>query len=184
MGSFSLVHSATLKNPLLLVESNSISSNDERSSTSIAFTARKIKYYALKRLRDLPGQECMVEAARDSAFEASILACLPPHENIVHPDGFLENPKQGFLLLDRLAQTLSFRLYRLKISKNLQAPSGMPSGKRRLGFFQESRPAPTRSNARGTATKSAHWTGRRSCHGGFALPQCHLPRSETTKCGL
>jgi hypothetical protein len=41
MGSFSLVHSATLKNPLLLVESNSISSNDERSSTSIAFTARK-----------------------------------------------------------------------------------------------------------------------------------------------
>ena len=82
----------------------------------------------------------MVEAARDSAFEASILACLPPHENIVHlhgwSAGFLENPKQGFLLLDRLAQTLSFRLYRLKVSKNLQAPSGMPSGKRRLGFFK------------------------------------------------
>jgi hypothetical protein len=80
---------------------------------------RKDSHYALKTLgKDLSLEdfETTDSAAADLVYEAKILSQLPEHENIIRlhalSSGFWENPQQGFLVLERLKDTLHDRLAR------------------------------------------------------------------------
>jgi serine/threonine protein kinase len=78
---------------------------------------RKDSQYALKRLNEDMSEEdseTTDSATTDLVCEAKILSQLPEHENIVRlhalSTGFWENPQQGFLVLERLKDTLHDRL--------------------------------------------------------------------------
>jgi serine/threonine protein kinase len=77
------------------------------------------RQYALKRLAEdvlAEDSETTEYAEKDIVIEAKILSQLPEHENIIRlhaiSTDFWENPRQGFLVLERLAETLDERLAR------------------------------------------------------------------------
>lgn len=81
--------------------------------------------YAIKMIRkDLHDDKIMKTfAVRDAYYEAEILSHLPPHPNIVNlvaiGDAFWEDPTQGFIVLEKVAETLKHRLARWsRASKN------------------------------------------------------------------
>jgi serine/threonine protein kinase len=77
---------------------------------------REDSQYALKTLdKDLFEEDSEANsAAADLVYEATILSQLPEHGNIVRlhalSTGFWENPQRGFLVLERLEDTLHDRL--------------------------------------------------------------------------
>jgi serine/threonine protein kinase len=85
---------------------------------------REIKRYALKRLREkvVCDEDLCSAAAKDLAFEVTILSTLPVHENIIRlraiSAGFWESPETGFILMDLLHETLDRRLSRWRIQEN------------------------------------------------------------------
>lgn len=73
--------------------------------------------YAVKMLRlDLAGSGRQAQAAKDLAEEAALLSLLPCHDNIIALRAvsiqFFEDPSNGFLVLDRLMETLHDALQR------------------------------------------------------------------------
>jgi serine/threonine protein kinase len=114
-GTFSSVHRVTL----LHVRTGS---SEEEQTHGHAHNPRHSnankKQYALKRLREMMDEKTTIIAAKDLIFEANILAKLPAHENIVQlyavSTNFWESPAQGFLVLDKINETLQFRLIRLR----------------------------------------------------------------------
>ena len=74
--------------------------------------------YAIKTIRtDLQHDRVLKAlAVRDAYYEAEILSHLPPHPNIVGfvavGEGFWEDPTQGFIILERVSETLKHRLAR------------------------------------------------------------------------
>jgi serine/threonine protein kinase len=105
-------------------------SNAEDGTTLL----HKNKEYALKQLQPAVrnDEKAKVYAAKDLLFEATILAQLPAHENIIQLHAVSSNfwdrsDGQGFLVLDHLVETLHFRLIRLKASlKANPIPRGIP----------------------------------------------------------
>jgi serine/threonine protein kinase len=100
-GGFSTVHLITL------------------SSRATCPSMSESSQYALKRLAVdvlVEDSEAANFAAKDIAIEATILSQLPEHENIIRlhavSTGFWENPRQGFLVLERLVETLDERIVR------------------------------------------------------------------------
>jgi serine/threonine protein kinase len=96
------------------------------SSQPIAKNApqRIMHEYALKRLsddvfedEDDEDDDYQIEAAaKDLLIEATILSKLPNHTNVIRchavSAGFWENPARGFLILDKLSDTLADRIQR------------------------------------------------------------------------
>jgi serine/threonine protein kinase len=84
--------------------------------------------YALKRLDEdiLEDPAAAAAAATDLVFEAKILSEIPVHENIIRIHavsiGFWDNPQEGFMILEQLADTLHDRLakWRRRPSANAQ----------------------------------------------------------------
>jgi serine/threonine protein kinase len=100
-GGFSTVHLITL------------------SSRAKCPSMSKSSQYVIKRLAESvleEDPETADSAAKDIAIEATILSQLPEHEHIIRlhavSTGFWENPRQGFLVLERLVDTLHERLAR------------------------------------------------------------------------
>ena len=79
--------------------------------------------YALKRLHDALLEEDddyeIKAAANDLLIEATIMSKLPNHTNVIRchavSASFWENPARGFLILDKLADTLANRIQRWRI---------------------------------------------------------------------
>jgi serine/threonine protein kinase len=112
-GGFSTVHLVTISSKL---DSTSAASG-EIGQLGLQ-QLNEDNQYALKRLVEdefLEGSETD-SAAKDIAFEAMILAKLQQHENIIRlhavSTGFWENPQKGFLVLERLVETLDERIGR------------------------------------------------------------------------
>jgi serine/threonine protein kinase len=108
-GSYSAVHAvSTLPHGSVLLEATETGGS---------------KHYALKRLhaKILCDEKMCRAASADMAAEATILAILPLHENIIRlraiSTGFWDCPEEGFLLLDRSHETLDRRLCRLNNQK-------------------------------------------------------------------
>jgi serine/threonine protein kinase len=119
--------------------SNSDGSMLFTSTTSItAASSRQLgrKSYALKRLQDqdeLPCVKQRASAAADLAREVKIFTKLGFHDHIVKlhavSSNFDENPEAGFIVLDRLHNTLEETLNRWRSQKNKRQPQ-------RQRFFQ------------------------------------------------
>lgn len=126
-GSFSEVFSVVVQSGSWMnhgIEDNtegSASEHLEQSARSCrstnSFTASGPKY-AIKMIRkDLLNDKVMLTlAVRDAYYEVEILSHLPPHPNIVGLAGvgvgFWEDPTQGFIVLERVSETLKHRLAR------------------------------------------------------------------------
>lgn len=103
--------------------------------------------HALKRMRpDFECDKAMISLAiKDAYFEAELLSHLPPHENIANligvSRGFFENASQGFLVLERVSETLKHRLSRWSrfASKKPQATSRFNFFKRRRELLHDQR---------------------------------------------
>jgi serine/threonine protein kinase len=110
-GGFSIVH-------LVTFSSKAISSSTSEISQFALKRLNEDTQYALKRLVEGELEEGSEtdSAAKDIAFEATILSKLPEHENIIRlhavSSGFWENPQKGFLILERLVEILDERLGR------------------------------------------------------------------------
>lgn len=100
------------------------------TSMSSTATASSEPKFAMKVIRrDFAKDAGMTAlAVKDAYYEAEILAHLPAHPNIVNLVGchvdFWKDPARGFLILERLQETLKHRLARwLRTSKSVkQAP--------------------------------------------------------------
>jgi len=72
-------------------------------------------------------------------FEAGLLSELPRHENVIKMFGlssnFSDDPSKGFLVLERLTETLDARLKRWKIRKSVETDN-----KRHFRFFRREDP--------------------------------------------
>ena len=79
---------------------------------------------ALKKLhmQMLKNDKAIEVAVNDLTHEVRVLSRIPNHENIVNLEaishGFWEEPKEGFLLLELLVETLHERMFRWKTSSN------------------------------------------------------------------
>lgn len=101
------------------------------TSTSSRFDVESMdedRRYAVKRLNDraLQTPESTRVATKDILNEATILSFLPPHPNIITlyaiSSRFWDDPTAGFLVLDRLSETLHDRLSRWRSAKT-ESPS-------------------------------------------------------------
>jgi serine/threonine protein kinase len=117
--------------------------------------------YAAKMLRlDPTGSSRQVQAAKDLAEEAALLSGLPCHDNIIALRAvsvqFFEDPSKGFLVLDRLAETLQDVLRRWRSDAEQGAGVGMNDQSRRVSLFCFHRanarriPSVSRETLRGT----------------------------------
>lgn len=102
--------------------------------------------YAIKTLRkDFEREKGMIPlAVRDAFYEAEILSHLSPHPHIVSlvaiSNGFLQDPTQGFLIMERVQETLKHRLARWsRNSKNAKKTSCFQFVKRRREMLHDQR---------------------------------------------
>jgi serine/threonine protein kinase len=102
-GSFSSVHR--------------VAASNKRGRELLGTTeTQATKHYALKCLHEkvICDEDLCKAAAKDLAFEVTILAILPFHENIIRirgiSAGFWDKPEKGFVIIDLLQETLDFRL--------------------------------------------------------------------------
>jgi serine/threonine protein kinase len=96
--------------------------------------------YAAKMLRlDPTGSSRQVQAAKDLAEEAALLTGLPCHDNIIALRAvsvqFFDDPSKGFLVLDRLAETLQDVLGRWRSDAEQRASVGTNDQSRRVSLF-------------------------------------------------
>ena len=126
---------------------NDMATQSYRTLTSMSsvLTTSGAKY-ALKTIRkDFAGDKAMTAlAVRDAYYEAEILSHLPAHPNVVnllgiHPD-FWKDPTQGFLILERVEETLKHRLARWNRTANsIQNTSILQFVKRQKDRFNNQR---------------------------------------------
>ena len=98
--------------------------------------------YALKTLRGTAVTDTVIQQAviRDALFEAELLLHLPPHENVVNliavSDVFWEDPSRGFLILEKVTETLVHRLARWSNRQPSNLPRVFQSRKHRRAMLQ------------------------------------------------
>lgn len=165
-GSFSDVFSVSILLGSWVNCSNSADPTEEASSSDSdhAFESKRVFHttcstisrsshlpnksqYAIKTLRkDFSAKEKGIVplAVRDAYFEVEILSHLPPHPHIVNllamSNAYLDDPAKGFLILERLLETLKHRLTRWsRNSKNTKKASYFQFVKRRREMIHDQR---------------------------------------------
>jgi serine/threonine protein kinase len=143
-GGFSTVHLVTLS-------SKATSSSTSEISQLAPKRLNEDTQYALKRLVQDESEEGSEtdSAAKDIQFEATILLKLQEHENIIRlqavSTGFWENPKRGFLVLERLVEILDERLGRwrrkpeCRLEQQLRITQIAPSVARGMEFLHRNK---------------------------------------------
>jgi serine/threonine protein kinase len=91
----------------------------------------RTRTFAIKMLRGNPprpqsdGNDRQEQQANDLAKEAVVLSRLPHHDNVIAllavSEGFFADPRRGFLILERLAETLQDVLERWRKERKLAA---------------------------------------------------------------
>ena len=150
-GSFSDVFSVSIlaswiKSNDDTTEEESLSDIEPQTTMSSTSRVTGTPKYAIKTLRKDSEREkgMILLAVRDAYYEAEILSHLPPHPHIVNlvamSDGFLDDPTRGFLVIERVQETLKNRLARWsRTSKNMKRASCFQFVKRRREMLHDQR---------------------------------------------
>jgi serine/threonine protein kinase len=113
-GSFSNVYEIKARAPLDEQVSSNEEQRGERLATKTNYAMKILRADSWSRSSDGDDEETRrarrAQAGKDLAEEARLLSRLPPHDNIISliavSDGFYSDPASGFLVLERLHETL------------------------------------------------------------------------------